>query len=133
VSSIRMCDKAGCGRIFSENEEDWSTGVVTVQRRRENGSRYAEQRQMDLCAQCATGAPPAPTLLPPAAITAGPPTVAEQADAAEREDDHVLLRGLQQRLAELELAQMRVDSPSHLDPPLGASTVAGTLIEPDRM
>jgi hypothetical protein len=136
VSSIRMCDKAGCGRIFSENEEDWSTGVVTVQRRRENGSRFAEQRQMDLCAQCATGAPPAPALLPPEAIAAGPaepPTAAEQADAAEREDDHVLLRQLQDKIDFLERrAGTRFDLAP--DGPFTATaTVASTVIEPDRM
>jgi hypothetical protein len=130
VSSLRMCDKNGCGRIFSENLDDWSTGTVAVQRRRENGTRYVEQQQMDLCPTCAVGAPPAPTLAQPDAIGAGAaPSMAEQADAAEREDDHALLRQLQDKIDTLERrAGTRFDLA-----PDGAGTVASTVIEPDRM
>ena len=51
-----MCDK--CGDIFSENEEDWSTFSGSVQRRRENGSRYTETVNQDACPPCTAGTKP---------------------------------------------------------------------------
>lgn len=90
-----MCDKSGCGDLFSENEEGWSTAVNTVQKRRENGTRYGEQQQIDLCPSCASGGPPAKPRIA-TAITAG-----DQAAAAEREDDHVLVHDLQRQVTDL--------------------------------
>lgn len=29
MSSVRMCDEASCGLIFSENEEGWATAEVS--------------------------------------------------------------------------------------------------------
>lgn len=49
-----MCDK--CGRIFSENEEDWSTFSGARKRRREDGSRYTESIDQDACPECTNGA-----------------------------------------------------------------------------
>jgi hypothetical protein len=56
MSSVRMCDK--CGDIFSENDEDWSTFSGSVQRRRENGSRYTETVNQDACPPCTAGTKP---------------------------------------------------------------------------
>lgn len=48
-----MYDK--CGRIFSENEEDWSTFQGALKRRREDGSRYTESVSQDACPACTNG------------------------------------------------------------------------------
>ena len=97
-----MCDRPTCGVIFSENDEGWSTAVNTVQKRRENGTRYGEQQQMDLCPACATGVTAVPRL-PQQALTGGraAPTAAEQAEQAEQADDHVMLRELQRQITDL--------------------------------
>lgn len=64
MSSVRMCDK--CGYIFSENAADWSTFSGSVQRQREDGSRYFETIQQDACPECTAGArPTAPRLAIP--------------------------------------------------------------------
>jgi hypothetical protein len=102
-----MCDRDGT--IFSENDEGWSTTTGTIQKRRENGTRYAEQVTIDLCPSCTEGAARATTPRLPAQLSA--PSIADQAAGAEREDDHVMLRTLEQRLAELEQASKPVDAP----------------------
>ncbi len=65
MSSVRMCDK--CARIFSENEEDWSTFSGTRQRRdQQSGRKFAETVVQDACPECTNGsAPVRPQLTPP--------------------------------------------------------------------
>jgi hypothetical protein len=125
MSSVRMCDR--CLVIFSENDDDWSSTQGSVQRKRENGTRYAEQVNIDLCASCTsggrtTGGPrlPAPELTA-GATAAAPDAAAQAADQAEREDDHVMLRDLQRQVDELRDQRT-------------APTVPGTVVdEPVRM
>jgi len=121
-----MCDRPTCGVIFSENEEGWSTAVNTVQKRRENGTRYGEQQQMDLCPTCATGVAAVPRL-PQHSLGAGA-TAAEQAEQAEAADDHVMLRGLQREIAELreQLGDRAPVVAGHVEPPATVS-YAGPL------
>jgi hypothetical protein len=123
VSSVRMCDNAGCGRIFSENDDGWATGVVAVQRRRENGTRFMEQQQSDRCNTCSGVAPPAPTLGPPQLPAA--PTAADEAAAAEQADDHEMLRQLQRELSDLRAGREH--------PPAPADAVGTVVDEPTRM
>lgn len=61
-----MCDV--CGKIFSENEEDWSTFQGSRKRRREDGSRYVESVDQDRCPACTNGSHP---VTPHLAIPAG--------------------------------------------------------------
>lgn len=67
-----MCDK--CGRIFSENEEDWSTFSGARKRRREDGSRYTEQIDQDACPECTNGQHP---VTPRLALRPGQPDYAK--------------------------------------------------------
>ena len=50
MSSVRMCDH--CGAIFSENEENWSTGMGTQFYTDENGIRRQREKQEDRCGTC---------------------------------------------------------------------------------
>jgi hypothetical protein len=105
-----MCDS--CGVIFSENEEGWSTANRTVNKRNAAGRPAPLQQAVDLCARC-TGSSeaPAPRLAVTAQAEPVPPlSAAEQAEAAEREDDHVMLRSLQRQVDELAGAPARVSS-----------------------
>jgi hypothetical protein len=105
MSSVRMCDD--CHEIFSENDENWATGQISVQRRRDSGARYTEQMQQDRCGPCVTGtAKAAPAAV---AVTAG-----DQAAAAEREDDHVMLRELQRQVDELNRGGQAVTTPERM-------------------
>ena len=77
-----MCDK--CGRIFSENDDGWSTFTGTAKRRREDGSRYTESVTQDACAPCTSGTQP---VTPRLAVEAAPfpedhPVPARHADPA---------------------------------------------------
>lgn len=51
MSSVRMCDR--CGRIFSENEEGWTsfTGTRLV-RDPQTKRRIPEATQADMCSTC---------------------------------------------------------------------------------
>ena len=60
MSSVRMCDvpvKGGrCGRIFSELEDGWSTGNVTVMvRSRSTGKLEPVTQAQDRCRQHSEG------------------------------------------------------------------------------
>lgn len=72
MSSIRMCDK--CGTIFSENEEDWSTGVATQFYTDEKGVRRQREQQRDQCGAC-NGTPQ--TIRPRLTIPEGTPDYAK--------------------------------------------------------
>lgn len=50
MSSVRMCDD--CGAIFSENEEDWATAPVSINRRDERGNLKPVNLQEDYCPEC---------------------------------------------------------------------------------
>lgn len=99
MSSVRMCDK--CGTIFSENDDGWSSTNGAVQRRRENGTRYAEQVTKDFCARCmGNGEQPAPRLPTQAAIGAGTPG-SPGSSPAEQDMDHYRLAELERTVNEL--------------------------------
>lgn len=50
MSSVRMCDK--CGRVFSESEENWSTGTGVQFYTDDKGRRAQRDRQSDQCGTC---------------------------------------------------------------------------------
>lgn len=50
MSSVRMCDN--CGKVFSENEEGWTTFTGSKMKRDRYGDRYTETVQKDACADC---------------------------------------------------------------------------------
>jgi hypothetical protein len=50
MSSVRGCDK--CGRIFFENEENWSTGSGTQFYTDDRGKRQSREVQEDRCGTC---------------------------------------------------------------------------------
>jgi hypothetical protein len=47
MSAVRMCDQ--CGRIFSENEDGWTTAPVQSMKRDERGQMRPVVSQRDLC------------------------------------------------------------------------------------
>lgn len=124
MSSVRMCDR--CGNIFSENDLDWSTATGTVQRRRENGTRYGEQTTIDQCGPCTNGVPSDIHPKLPTAIAAGKvvTTAADEAAAAEREDDHAMLRDLQRQLDELRGGGATVADPAAATTPGAPGTLS---------
>ena len=109
MSSVRMCDK--CGDIFSENEEDWSTFSGSVQRRRENGSRYTETVNQDACPGCTAGRT---VVKPRVAITA--PAFPDPEPVAPNKPDYA-------RIAELE-AEVGI-TPAAASVTSGYQTAAG--------
>ncbi len=130
MSSVRMCDR--CQVIFSENDADWSTTTGSVQRRRENGQRFNEQVTIDLCSSCTRGNTAGAIPRLPTAITAG--TAAEQAGAAEREDDHLMLRVQEERITELERQLRRAKTVTgHAEQGATAATAAAYAPTADRM
>lgn len=63
MSKVRMCDVATCGKIFPEGEEGSSHYSGTVNRQYQDGSRYQQQEDRDMCPACAgliTGKRPVP-------------------------------------------------------------------------
>lgn len=52
MSSVRMCDN--CGKVFSENEEGWTTFSGSKVKRDKYGDRYTETISKDACADCST-------------------------------------------------------------------------------
>lgn len=60
MSSVRMCDVPvqgrRCGRVFSELDDDWSTGSVNVMRRnKETGRREEVSENQDRCPEHSAG------------------------------------------------------------------------------
>lgn len=99
-----MCDK--CGTIFSENDEGWSSTNGAIQRRKDDGRRYSEQMNIDLCAACTGNAGQAVPRLPTqTAISAGPSPSSSPSGAsaaqAEQDLDHFRLAELERQLNEL--------------------------------
>lgn len=126
MSSVRMCD--GCGVIFSENEEGWSSTNGGIQRRRDNGARFTEQVNVDLCAACTSGDKrPAPRLPAPAALTAA---TAGSSDA-EQDLDHFRIAELERQLTELRYPGAQLDAVPGTATRPALVTITGTLTDPE--
>lgn len=57
MSSVRMCDKPECHRIFSENEEGWQTFTANTVEYDEDGRQITIPIRQDLCPECAVPTP----------------------------------------------------------------------------
>lgn len=123
-----MCDK--CGTIFSENDEGWSSTTGAIQRRKDDGRRYSEQVNIDLCLVCTGNTGQITPRLPTqAALAAGPdsvPASATTSDQAERDYDHYRIAELEQQLNELRYPNVT------MGPVPGTATQPPPVIIPSR-
>lgn len=107
MSSVRMCDR--CGRIFSENEEDWSTFTGAVKRRdKVTGRAFTENAEQDACPECTPGGTLAkPSLRPQIAAapkSEAPSDMDTKIASLEREEILERTAAVERELADLKRA-----------------------------